>query len=64
MTINEFYKKYKGRTNLKIAQMEAIETYFKHHSKVDYENLLDNLKHLYFITKEEYIDLNSLEEEK
>lgn len=57
MTINEFYEKHKRTTNLKIAQIDAIEHYGKTHNKIDYENMLDMIKHLNFINASENIDL-------
>ena len=62
MTINEFYEKHRGRTGLKIAQMNAIELYAKTHNKVDYLNMLDLLRSLWIITAEENIDLQTLKE--
>lgn len=61
MTINEFYEKHKATTNLKIAQMNAIEDCKKKYTREIYINMLDTLKGCLIITKSEYLDLFNLE---
>lgn len=61
MTINEFYEKHKGKTTLKIAQMNELERFRRTHNNIEWENLIVELKYLYVITREEYIDLGNLQ---